>query len=223
MSNLLPDHPSHAAPFIDVSASLDHLPLRNNGLGGRSLRRLMLGLLTAGMLAAPGLAVAQTNPAYTADQIIQRFTAPDALGTARGLGQQRAVCVGTEAECAKAAAAPPPSATAAPGFDLMIQFGLDSDRLTDPARRNLDEFASALRDPRLKSYSFAVEGHTDARGTDEHNLDLSRRRAEAVTRYLESRGIERSRVLPKAYGSAQPRTGDPMDPTNRRVETRLAP
>ncbi len=187
------------------------------------MHRLRCCLLAIGVFTAPMLVQAQTRPAFTADQIVERFTNPAALGGARGLGSDRSVCVGTEAECRKVPSAAPPIASVnVPSFDLMIQFGLDSDRLTDPARRNLDEFASALQDPRLKPFSFAVEGHTDARGTDGHNLDLSRRRAEAVARYLEAKGIERARVLPKAYGSAQPRTGDPMDPTNRRVETRLA-
>ncbi|MGL4324733.1 MAG: OmpA family protein [Beijerinckiaceae bacterium] len=195
--------------------------------------RLKCCLLAAGVVLAPALAPAlaqaQTKPAFTADKIIQHFSDPAVLGGARGLGAQRAVCAGTEAECARASAGAPAgggqsaqASASASSFDLMIQFNLDSDRLTDPARRNLDEFANALRDPRLKSFSFAVEGHTDARGTDDHNLDLSRRRAEAVVRYLEAKGVERARVMPKAFGSAQPRTTDPMDATNRRVETRLA-
>ncbi|QCI64049.1 OmpA family protein [Phreatobacter stygius] len=162
------------------------------------------------------------QPAYTADQIIERFSASRPsetslpLGQSRGLGASRAVCVGTEAECGRQARPPSPT------FDLMVNFGLDSDRLTPEARRNLNEFARALKDPRLTELSFAVEGHTDGRGSDGHNMDLSRRRASAVVSYLEARGVDRSRIVPRALGSSQPRTSDPMDATNRRVETRLA-
>ncbi|MBN8939772.1 MAG: OmpA family protein [Rhizobiales bacterium] len=164
-------------------------------------------------------AIAQ--PAYTSEQIIERFSgagrpaAPLPLGQSRGLGSTRAVCVGTEAECGR-------PASPSPSFDLMVNFGLDSDRLTPEARRNLNEFARALQDPRLTVLNFQVEGHTDGRGSDDHNMDLSRRRASAVVNYLEGRGVDRSRIAARALGSSQPRTPDPMDPTNRRVETRLA-
>lgn len=185
------------------------------------MNRVRCCLMALALIAVPAAAQTRGKPAYSADDIVKTFSG-EALGTPRGLGDQRAVCVGTEADCRKNAAAPSIAETNRPSFDLMIQFGLDSDRLTDAARRNLDEFASALRDPRLKSRAFAVEGHTDARGSDNHNMDLSRRRAEAVVRYLESRGIERERVLPQAFGSTRPRAGDPLDAVNRRVETRLA-
>ena len=53
----------------------------------------------------------------------------------------------------------------------------------DP-RVNLDEFAKALKDPRLAQGKFAVEGHTDARGSDRYNLVLSQKRAGAVVKQL---------------------------------------
>lgn len=177
------------------------------------------------LLASATAATAQAKPNFTAEQIIERFSGDGqgSLGAARGLGGGRGVCVGTEAECkGSLPSGPQTSAAVRPSFDLMITFGLDSDRLTPPARRNLDEFARALQDPRLKVSSFAVEGHTDARGTDEYNTDLSRRRAEAVVKYLEARGIEPQRIQPKAFGSTQPRVQDPLDASNRRVETRIS-
>lgn len=188
------------------------------------MRQLRWFVAALALVATPTFVMGQARPAFKADDIIQRFEGAAAnLGASRGLGGGRAVCVGTEADCRKnLSMQPSTSSLNAPSFDLMIQFGLDSDRLTEPARRNLDEFVTALRDPRLKGFSFHVEGHTDARGTDDYNLDLSRRRAQAVVRYLESRGIERERVQPQAFGSSRPRTGDPMDAVNRRVETRLA-
>lgn len=212
--------PTSATPgFVDAPPGMRHLPRENIHRRMPDMRRLSACLLFAGLLTAPGLALAQGKPAFTAEQIIERFSG--ALGTPRGLGTERKVCIGTETDCRTA---PPPSAASlnAPSFDLLIQFGLDSDRLTDAAQRNLDQFAAALADPRLRVMRFAIEGHTDARGSDEHNLDLSRRRAEAVVQYLESRGIPRDRVLPKAFGSAKPRSENPLDATNRRVETRLA-
>jgi outer membrane protein OmpA-like peptidoglycan-associated protein len=220
----------HAQPaqFVDVVSGLGHSRAENN-IGSSVMQRMRCCLGLAALLLLPNITfsggvAAQTRPAYTADQIVNRFSgAAEALGSSRGLGGARAVCAGTEADCRKQIPGVQPiTSVNTPSFDLMIQFGLDSDRLTDGARRNLDEFAAALQDPRLKIVNFAVEGHTDGRGSDGHNLDLSRRRAEAVARYLESRGIERERVQPRAYGSARPRTGDSLDPVNRRVETRIA-
>ncbi|MGE0637145.1 MAG: OmpA family protein [Bacteroidia bacterium] len=49
-----------------------------------------------------------------------------------------------------------------------------------------------------------VAGHTDSRGTDEYNLDLSRRRAKSVQAWLAERGIKAKRVVTKGYGEAKP-------------------
>lgn len=209
------------AQFIDATRRLRHLRPAITMSKGVGMRSLKYCFAIIALIASPALCNAQSRPAYTADDIVKTFK-DQPLGTARGLGGQRAVCVGTEADCRKAQAAPPVAETMQPSFDLMIQFALDSDRLTDGARRNLDEFAAALADPRLRDRAFAVEGHTDARGSDDHNFDLSRRRAEAVVRYLEARGVTRDRIQPQAFGSSRPRAADPLDGSNRRVETRIA-
>lgn len=49
-----------------------------------------------------------------------------------------------------------------------------------------------------------VEGHTDDRGSDEFNLELSDRRAAAVVTYLAVRGIPPERLRVKGYGEARP-------------------
>lgn len=216
-----------APGFVDASERLRHPSAGPDGPGRCDVGRHGKGkpgmlhrkgsLLLLALAALPGVALAQASPTIRANEIIERFSGAD-LGKARGLGAERKVCVGTETDCG----IPPKPALNAPSFDLMIQFALDSDRLTDAAQRNLDEFAAALKAPQLGTFRFAVEGHTDARGSDSHNLDLSRRRAEAVVGYLEAKGIARDRVRPQAFGSARPRTDNPLDATNRRVETRLA-
>jgi outer membrane protein OmpA-like peptidoglycan-associated protein len=148
------------------------------------------------------------GPAYTAEDIVNHF-AP--TGTTRG------ICIGTETECGT----PEADRTAAQSYDLLITFDLDSANLTDAAKANLDEFAKALRDPRLSSATFEVDGHTDAWGGDSYNMALSERRASAVVEYLEAQGVDASKLIPKGFGKSQPRTSDPFAPENRRVETRL--
>jgi outer membrane protein OmpA-like peptidoglycan-associated protein len=174
--------------------------------------------LAAALLLAPsvGAQVRGQGPAYTANDIVERF-APMALGSTRGL------CIGTEDECsAKPAAVGAASAASpVPVFDLVVTFDHNSDALTGPAKQNLSEFARALNNQRLRDLSFLVEGHTDAKGSETYNFDLSQRRAQAVVRYLTAQGVDGARVVAKGYGETKPRASDPFDPANRRVETRV--
>jgi OOP family OmpA-OmpF porin len=168
------------------------------------MRMLPAAAVVFGMmlLASP----ASADPAYKAKAVADMFAQ-------QVLGAPRAVCVGTEAEC--------PQPTAPPNFDLLVNFEFNSDQLTLAAKENLNEFAKALRDPRLASIRFEVGGHTDATGSEGYNLGLSERRAEAVVGYLASQGLDGSKLLPKGYGKNQPRVADPFDAVNRRVETKL--
>jgi OOP family OmpA-OmpF porin len=67
-----------------------------------------------------------------------------------------------------------------------------------------------------------IEGHTDNVGTEEHNLDLSQRRAESVVNYLVDKlGIDRSRLSAKGYGMSQPIADNATEEgkqKNRRIE-----
>ena len=51
---------------------------------------------------------------------------------------------------------------------------------------------------------FEVGGHTDPRGSLESNMVLSRRRAEAVVKYLAARGVETARITAEGYGPTKP-------------------
>ncbi|MGF3023266.1 OmpA family protein [Methylobacterium aquaticum] len=172
----------------------------------------ILALLAAAQITAMS-GVALAGPAYTADDIVKHFTAADQPD----LGRSRGLCIGTRNECNAGL----PVRKPAGNFDLVVNFGYNSDVLTPAARANLDEFAQALQDARLKSATFAVEGHTDGHGGDDFNLDLSSRRARAVVKYLADRGVKAGQLTAKGYGKARPLAGDPLDPANRRVEARL--
>ncbi len=117
-----------------------------------------------------------------------------------------------------ASAQPATTAAAPDGFNLLITFELGSAQLTSQAQTNLDEFASAASDPRLASAVFAINGHTDASGGDEYNLALSEQRAASVVEYLTAKGVDSSRLIPRGFGEESPRTADPYDGANRRVE-----
>jgi outer membrane protein OmpA-like peptidoglycan-associated protein len=74
---------------------------------------------------------------------------------------------------------------------------------------------------KYKKYSITIEGHTDSTGDAAYNVDLSKKRAEAVGKYLIKNGIEPDRLSYEGYGSKYPvDTNDTVDgrARNRRVE-----
>ncbi|MEZ4280270.1 MAG: OmpA family protein [Myxococcota bacterium] len=71
-----------------------------------------------------------------------------------------------------------------------------------------------------------IMGHTDSDGSDAYNLDLSRRRAQAVGNHLVGKGVASMRILTEGFGEQYPVA--PNDTPegkqlNRRVELRLSP
>lgn len=108
--------------------------------------------------------------------------------------------------------------------DLRIDFQLGSDQMTGVGVSKAKIFAESLVLPELSSKRFMIEGHTDSLGTRSSNLDLSRRRAQAVANYLVSQGVDRSRLEVKGSGFDAPIAGrSKADPANRRVEAQLLP
>jgi OOP family OmpA-OmpF porin len=176
------------------------------------IAKLVPTTLVATMLAlAPGFApwVDAGEKAYTAGDIVAFFAAAGDQPVTRGL------CVGSDEECVRV------DRKKAPAFDLEINFAKDSAELNPDAQGKLLQFSLALRDPRLQTLRFAVEGFTDASGPARHNLALSERRAQSVTGFLADLGIEPSRLEARGYGATRMRQPDPYDPLNRRVETHI--
>lgn len=147
---------------------------------------------------------------FKAGDVVAFFEEQKAMQTTRG------ICVGSDDECAMADIKDHSSA-----FDLLINFDKASAELTEDARQNLIEFSVALRNPKLASLHFAVDGFTDATGEDDYNLELSKRRAASVVAFLQSMGVNDGMLLPRGWGETNFRMTDATDPANRRVETRL--
>ncbi len=100
-----------------------------------------------------------------------------------------------------------------------INFESGSDRLTSDSVDILSGVATTLR--QYPDIRVSVEAHTDNQGSAESNLQLSKRRAIAVARFLVEQGVEGNRLRPQAYGESQPReTNDTAAGRlrNRRVE-----
>jgi outer membrane protein OmpA-like peptidoglycan-associated protein len=117
---------------------------------------------------------------------------------------------------ALAAATP---ATSSGGLDMQVSFDNGSAILTEQAKAEARAFAEAMRSPALAGMRFSIDGHTDAVGNRDYNLDLSKRRAQSVADYLATLGIDAARLDTHGYGFDKPRPGTaPRSPVNRRVE-----
>lgn len=82
-----------------------------------------------------------------------------------------------------------------------ILYDFDKDNIRPDAARILDETVRIMRDnPTLE---IEMGSHTDSRGSDIYNIDLSQRRARSAVNYLVSRGIARSRMTAKGYGETE--------------------
>lgn len=78
-----------------------------------------------------------------------------------------------------------------------IQFDVGKDELKAETRQTVAEVAQALRRVGIKR--IRVEGHTDNLGTREYNMELARRRAEAVARELQTHGFANDAIVRKAW------------------------
>lgn len=98
-----------------------------------------------------------------------------------------------------------------------VLFGKDSDALKPEARARLAEVAAELG--RRAPGTVTITGYTDDLGSEEHGLDLSRRRAQAVRGVL-APSLARHRVTVEGKGEADPAYPNDSEPNrarNRRV------
>ena len=99
-----------------------------------------------------------------------------------------------------------------------VHFGSGSWQLGPAAKAVLNLTVDILRE--APSGRIEIAGHTDNLGSEVSNLHLSKRRADAVRKYLIGKGVNAARLRAKGYGEAQPVSqADPA--RNRRVELRL--
>lgn len=84
-----------------------------------------------------------------------------------------------------------------------IFYDFDRATLRPESKTALDEMAQVLRDN--PNVTIEMASHTDRKGTDEYNINLSSRRARSVIDYLISVGISPDRLQSQGYGESRPK------------------
>jgi outer membrane protein OmpA-like peptidoglycan-associated protein len=83
-----------------------------------------------------------------------------------------------------------------------VLFASNQSTLLPEARTRLDQVAAVLLTTRERHLT--VEGHTDSQGTDNHNMDLSQRRADAVRTYLVQKDYGADLIQANGMGEGSP-------------------
>ena len=105
-----------------------------------------------------------------------------------------------------------------------ITFATDSSSISNSFYSPLNNLANSFK--QFNENTIEIVGYTDSTGARQHNMDLSLQRAQAVSSYLTSQGIDGSRVSVRGAGPDQPIASN-ADANgraqNRRVEVNLKP
>ena len=107
-----------------------------------------------------------------------------------------------------------------PKIDLEITFDYNSAVVSAQAQPLLRALGGALSRDNLKGTVFTINGHTDGKGGDQYNQDLSERRAEAVKRELVKLfNLPDNTLIAVGFGKSKLKnTADPLAGENRRVQ-----
>lgn len=103
-----------------------------------------------------------------------------------------------------------------------LHFDYNKDLIKSESFFDLDRLARLLQ--KKTSLILTIEGHTDSDGNDAFNLDLSKRRAEAVKKYLIFKNCKNT-ILTMGFGKSQSKTNNETEKgkqQNRRVEFRVS-
>jgi peptidoglycan-associated lipoprotein len=146
----------------------------------------------------------ESRPASPAETPVSTPAVPDSATTATDLGS---------------AAADAAKAGQQQGLLETVYFDYDSFLLSQPSRDALNRNGQLLL--RKVSGKVRIEGHCDERGSDEYNLALGEKRAQATRNYLVSLGVPAERLSTISYGKERPAVQGSTEEAwarNRRVE-----
>ena len=104
-------------------------------------------------------------------------------------------------------------------FDSGILFDVNKASLKQASETNLTNLAEILN--KYEDTNILLEGHTDATGSEEYNLELSKKRAQSVSNYLAMNKVDATRFTIMGYGEMQPMVTNDTEEgraQNRRVD-----
>lgn len=104
-------------------------------------------------------------------------------------------------------------------FSSNVLFGFDQSNLSSDAKMSLDKLITVLNN--YPDTNIEIQGHTDSKGSEAYNLDLSKQRASAVSSYLSNKGIPYNRLEIRGFGENNPKYSNSSkegQAENRRVE-----
>lgn len=84
-----------------------------------------------------------------------------------------------------------------------IYFEFDKSNITPEGAMELDRLVGVMN--KHQELEIFVRAHTDSRGPDNYNLDLSKRRAQSTVEYIVSKGIDDSRISGEGFGENEPK------------------
>jgi outer membrane protein OmpA-like peptidoglycan-associated protein/tetratricopeptide (TPR) repeat protein len=103
-----------------------------------------------------------------------------------------------------------------------IYFDFDKSNITAQGAKELDKLVNVMKNyPEMVIF---IKSHTDSKGKDEYNLNLSEQRAQATVQYVISKGIAQDRISGKGFGASEPKIDcgkictDEQNAQNRRSE-----
>ncbi len=83
-----------------------------------------------------------------------------------------------------------------------MYFDTNQDKIKASSKPSLELLLAFMK--KHDGIKIEISGHTDSRGNDDYNLDLSQRRAESVMDYLISNGVDEKQLVAKGYGETEP-------------------
>lgn len=175
----------------------------------------MKRILTSFILACTAFATLAQSADPSPAQMIEQLKAPRTRSLRNLAVEAAPVVQATDVPVPTAAQA---AVVARPSLSLLIQFDFNSARVRPESQQALVNLSQALQSAELLDSRFAIEGHTDAKGSADYNLKLSQQRSQAVREFLRARGVSEARLQAVGKGASElANSAQPLAAENRRV------
>lgn len=196
-------------------------PMERHDASADELTEIGIGTLVGALLGGPpGAIVGMGGAAWVAKRDARKDEAIAELGAKLERRTLELARLKADFDRARAEIAPeirPVAAVATPAsrprvedeLSLAVFFRTDTAVVDASLRPHLERLGAFLQS--FPELNVRIEGHADRRGSETHNLALSRERIAAVRELLASHGVDEARIREKAYGEtrAAAKSGDP--------------